>query len=225
MINMSKKLITEFIGTFFLVLTIGLVVIKGVGNPAAVLAIPAVLMAMIYMGGHISGAQYNPAVSLAVLLTGKMSVGEFVKYITVQLIAGFTAAYVVYAVTGTGFGPAPGMGESIGAALTVEILFTFALCLVVLNVAVAKTNSPNPFFGAAIGLVIVAGALAAGGISGGAFNPAVGVGPNIVNAMVNGGSLTNLWIYLVGPLTGAVLAAGVFKMQEGTTSASSSESN
>ena len=99
-------------------------------------------------------------------------------------------------------------------ALLVEVLYTFALCLVVLNTACHEKTKGNSFYGLAIGFTIVVAAFAGGGISGGAFNPAVGVGPTLVHALLGGGSFANLWLYIVGPFLGSALAAGMFKLQE-----------
>jgi aquaporin Z len=208
-----RKYITEFIGTFFLVLTVGLTVLGE--SPLAPLAIGSSLMVMVYMGGHVSGGHYNPAVSLAVLLRGKMaSVGEFAMYVVSQCAGAVAAAMVVYAILGRTFAPAPAATATVTGALMVEVLYTFALALVVLNSAVAVKTLGNSFYGLAIGFTIVVAAFAGGPVSGGAFNPAVGLGPIIVDAMLGGGTVANLWIYLVGPLVGGALAAGVFGLQE-----------
>ena len=208
-----RKYITEFIGTFFLVLTVGLTVLGE--SPMAPLAIGSSLMIMVYMGGHVSGGHYNPAVSLAVFLRGKMaSVGEFAMYVVSQCAGAVAAALVVYAILGRTFAPAPGATATVTGALMIELLYTFALALVVLNSAVAVKTLGNSFYGLAIGFTIVVAAFAGGPISGGAFNPAVGLGPILVNALLGGGTVANLWIYLVGPLVGGALAAGVFGLQE-----------
>jgi aquaporin Z len=207
--------LTEFIGTFFLVFTIGLTVTAG--SPMAPLAIGSSLMIMVYMGGHVSGGHYNPAVSLALLLRGKMaSIGEFVGYVVSQVAGAIVAALTTYVIVGQTLKVAPAASASTLGALVVEILFTFALALVVLNVAASAKTQGNSFYGLAIGFAIVVGAFAGGPISGGAFNPAVGTGPILVDAMVGGGSLSHLWLYLVGPFLGGALAAGVFGIQEGT---------
>jgi aquaporin Z len=206
------RYLTEIIGTFFLVLTIGLVVLGQ--STVAPLAIGAALMAMVYMGGHISGAHYNPAVSVALVLRGKLPRSELLPYIVAQLIGATLAGFAVYAILGQTFAPAPGPTVTPWAALLVEILFTFALCLVVLNVACSERTKGNSYYGLAIGFTIAAGAFAGGGVSGGAFNPAVGTGPIVVHALLSGGSLSNLWLYLVGPFTGAGLAALAFGVQE-----------
>ena len=208
-----RNYLTEFIGTFFLVLTVGLTVVGEVA--LAPLAIGASLMVMVYMGGHVSGAHYNPAVSLAVLLRGKMSsAGEFVGYVASQITGAVVAALVVYGVLGESFVPAPAEQASITGALLIEILYTFALALVVLNSAASAKTHGNSFYGLSIGFTVVVGAFAGGPISGGAFNSAVGLGPALVHATVGGGPVGHVWIYLVGPLAGGALAAIVFGLQE-----------
>jgi aquaporin Z len=208
-----RRYLTEFIGTFFLVFTIGLTVTAGA--PMAPLAIGSSLMIMVYMGGHVSGGHYNPAVSLALLLRGKMeSVAEFAGYVVSQIAGAIVAALATYVIVGQTLKVAPGPSASTLAALLIEILFTFALALVVLNVAASAKTQGNSFYGLAIGFTIVVGAFAGGPISGGAFNPAVGTGPILVDAMVGGGSLTHLWLYIVGPFLGGAVAAGVFGIQE-----------
>ncbi len=208
-----RNYLTEFIGTFFLVLTIGLTVL--LESPMAPLAIGASLMIMVYMGGHISGGHYNPAVSLAVLLRGKMaSTGEFVGYVASQCAGAIVAALAVVAILGRTFAPAPAADARVGGALLVEFLYTFALALVVLNSAASAKTHGNSFYGLAIGFTIVVAAFAGGPISGGAFNPAVGIGPILVDALGAGGTFAHLWLYLVGPLAGGALAAVVFGLQE-----------
>ena len=207
-----KNYLTEFVGTFFLVLTIGLTVLQA--SPFAPLAIGASLMVMVYAGGHVSGGHYNPAVSLAAMMRGALPKTEYLPYVISQVLGATVAAWVACVVLGKTFAPMPGAGQSAMHALLVEFLFTFALCYVVLNSAVAKKTQGNSFYGLAIGFTIVVAAFAGGGISGGAFNPAVGIGPTIVNAVFGGGSWSALWIYIVGPLAGAVVAAATFGMQE-----------
>ncbi len=205
------KLLTEFIGTFFLVLTIGLTVMGGLS--LAPLAIGSVLMVMVFMGGHISGAHYNPAVSLAVLIRGKLSGSELVPYWLAQIAGAVAASLAAFAIMGGTFSPAPGPEVSFGSALLVEILYTFALALVVLNCGTADETKGNSFFGLAIGFTIVAAAFAGGPISGGAFNPAVGLGPMLVDSALGDGSLSHLALYIAGPFIGGVLAALAFKAQ------------
>ena len=207
-----KNYLTEFIGTFFLVLTIGLTVIAE--SPFAPLAIGSALMVMVFMGGHISGAHYNPAVSLAVFLRGRMdSAKEMVYYWIAQILGALVAAVIVYLCVSDTFAPAPGANASMQGVLLVEFLFTFALALVVLNSATAAGTKGNSFYGLAIGFTVMVGAFAGGEISGGAFNPAVGVGPILMDVIAGGGTIANIWIYLVAPLAGGAVAAFVFKIQ------------
>ncbi len=118
------------------------------------------------------------------------------------------------ALLGQTFAPAPGAGVAVTSALLVEFLFTFALALVVFNAAVSARTHGNSFYGLAIGFPVTVGAFAGGGISGGAFNPAVGIGPILVQSVLGDGSLGNLWIYRVGPLLGGAVAVAVFGLQE-----------
>lgn len=216
-----KRYLTELIGTFFLVLTIGLVVTQNIALGA--IAIGSVLMVMVYMGGHISGANYNPAVSLAVMLRGKLSPLDFVAYIICQLGGSLLACFVVFQITGKTFAPAPGVNVDAFTAILVEGIFTFALALVVLNVATAKGTEGNSFYGLAIGFTVTAGALAVGNISGGAFNPAVGCGPITFKYWIEKGDLSHIGYYVVGPFLGAALAAGVFWIQNAEWSVSLGE--
>jgi len=197
------------------VLTVGLAVLSG-SVLAPSLAIGSALMVMVYMGGHISGGHYNPAVTLAVVMRGKLKSSEAIPYWVSQLLGAFLASAVVYVATGKTFAPAPSGGATGFQALLVEFLYTFALALVVLNVATTKQTAGNSFYGLAIGFTLTIGVAAGGPISGGAFNPAVGTGPILMSAMAGGGGLGNLWLYLVGPLAGGAVAATVFKLQHGT---------
>ena len=200
-----KNYIIEFIGTFFLVLTIGLT-----GDP---IAIGTMLMVMVYMGGHISGAHYNPAVSIAMIIRGLLSVKEAINYILSQLAGAILAALLVNWLGGAVMEIAPSDSASILQILVVEAIFTFALVLVILNVATNPKTEGNSYYGLAIGFTIMAAAFAGGGISGGVYNPAVGIGPILVDAIMgDGNTLSNLWYYLVGPITGAVLGAYVYKL-------------
>ncbi len=207
-----KKLLTEFIGTFFLVFTVGMAVASG--SPIAILAIGASLMIMVYMGGHISGGHYNPAVSTAALLAKKMEPKDYLPYVATQIVAGIVAGFASAWVSGKPVPVAPGAGIRMDQALLNEALYTFALCLVVLNVACSKRTAGNSYYGLAIGFTIVVAAYAGGWVSGGAYNPAVGIGPTVSYAVLSGGSFSKVWLYVVGPIIGACLAAAVFNVQE-----------
>ena len=209
---MAAKLITEFIGTFFLVLTIGLTVL--IGTAFAPVAIAASLLAMIYMGGHVSGAHYNPAVTLAIWIRGKLSTAEVVPYMAVQLAAAAAAAFCAYLVTGDVLTIAPAEETSLASFFLLELLFTFALVLVILNVATSVDTAGNSYYGLAIAFVVLGGMFAAGPLSGAAFNPAVALGPALVDVAVGDGqTVTSLWVYLVSTFAGGALAALVFRVQ------------
>jgi aquaporin Z len=206
-----NRYLTEFIGTFFLVFTIGCSVL--VGTPMAPLAIGAVLMVMVYMGGHISGAHYNPAISLGLVLRGSFAASEYGAYAAAQLLGAIFASLAVWVVTGRTFVPAPAATATVIGALLVEVLYTTALVLVVMNVATDQATAGNSFYGLAIGFTVGAGAFAGGPISGGAFNPAVGLGPALVHAVISRGAIGHVWLYIVGPCIGAAIAAGIYQVQ------------
>jgi aquaporin Z len=202
-----KKYITEFIGTFFLVFTVGMVVIGGKGDFAP-LAIGSVLMVMVYAGGHISGAHYNPAVTLAVLIRGKIKTGDAIAYMITQLAGAAVASLtVMYLLNDKIPDTAVEMANTTKGFLS-ELLGTFALAYVVLNVATSKGTSGNSFYGLAIGFTVLTMAFALGGISGGAFNPAVALGISLMKLA----SWTNIWVFLAGCFGGGVLAALVFRI-------------
>jgi aquaporin Z len=203
-----NKYLTELIGTFFLFLTIGLAV---TGHAAeAPLAIGTVLGIMVYAGGHISGGHYNPAVTAAVWLRGRCATADVIPYWAAQVIGSSLAAVIVSHFNGGA--ATAGTFASAHKMLVAEFLFTFALCYVVLNVATAKVNANNSFFGLAIGLTVFVGATVVGPISGGAFNPAVAIG-GCVLGIFNVGSL---WIYLGAEFAAAIAAALVFKLANPT---------
>jgi aquaporin Z len=201
-----KKYIAEFIGTFFLVLTIGCTVIGGGSGVIAPLAIGAALMVMVFAGGHISGGHFNPAVTLGVFIRGKLKAADVVPYIVAQLLAAAAAAAAVQFLR-AGVAVTP-MVPNVGPALLAEFLFTFALVYVVLNSATAEGTSGNSFYGLAIGMTVMTGAFAVGDISGGAFNPAVALGISILGLS----SWGNIWIYLAANFSAAIVAALVFKL-------------
>jgi len=200
-----NKYLVEFIGTFFLVLTIGFAVLEPGAGPLAPLAIGSALMVMVYAGGHISGAHYNPAVTLAVWLRGRCPARDVTPYMGAQIIGGLVASFMVLFVKGYSSVP-PAQPDSI-SALLVEFLYTFALCYVVLNVATSRNTVGNSFYGLAIGFTVTAGVYSVGAVSGGAFNPAVAVGITVMGLS----SLGSIWIFLLGNFLGGALAAATFK--------------
>lgn len=201
-----NKYIAEFIGTFFFILTIGCTVIGASPGVIPPLAIGAVLMVMVYAGGHISGGHYNPAVTLGVLIRGKIKAADVVPYIVAQLLAAAAAAVTVKFLR-AGIAVTP-MTPNVGPVLLAEFLFTFALVYVVLNTATAEGTSGNSFYGLAIGMTVMTGAFAVGDISGAVFNPAIAVGISILGLS----SWNNIWIYLVANFGAAVVAAVVFQL-------------
>src|SRR4029079_2717161 len=190
-----RNAVVEFIGTFFLVLTAGSAVLAGSPGVIGPLAVGAGLMAMIYAGGHISGAHYNPAVSLGVLLRGRLSAAELAPYWIAQVAGSAAAATVVIFLRGPAASPtvlAP------GPAFVAELTFTFALVYVVLNVATAKRTSGNSYFGLAIGFTVLAGALAVARVSRAPFKPAVAVAALILRLI----PAQTIWLYVIAELLG-----------------------
>ena len=202
---MPRKLIVEAIGTFFLVLTVGMVVLEPGAGALAPLAIGSVLMVLVYAGGHISGAHYNPAVTLAVMLRGKATSVELAGYWAAQLLGAVLAALVV-GVFKDGAAPALAPIDQ-GMVALAEFLFTFALAFVVLNVATTRGTEGNSYYGLAIGFTVLAGAYAVGPVSGAAFNPAVALGVTVLGLV----DATNLWVYIAANLLGGAAAGALFR--------------
>jgi len=202
-----NKLIAEFIGTFFLVFTVGMTVVGNAGVLTP-LAIGSVLMVMVYAAGHVSGGHLNPAVTLAVFLRGKCPARDVVPYWAAQLAAAVVAALLVKFLLPEASSKVTAMTPDAVRAVVVEFLFTFALAFVVLNSATAKGTAGNSFYGMAIGFTVLVGAITVGGISGGAFNPAVAVGISVMGLS----GWANIWIFLLGNLAGGAAAALVFRL-------------
>jgi aquaporin Z len=204
----ERKLGVEFIGAFFLMFTVGMAV--ATAGTLAPLAIGAMLMVMVFAGGHISGGHYNPAVSTAVFIRGKLTPLEYGTYVVTQVVAAIAAAAVVIALD---YDPAaPAKVASDGKMLIVEFLFTFALAYVVLNVATAEDTAGNSFYGLAIGFTVAVGAFAVGSVSGGAFNPAVAIGATVLGLF----PWSHIWIYLLANLAGGAAAALAFRLTQPT---------
>jgi aquaporin Z len=201
-----NKVITEAIGTFFLVFAVVGAVAQA--TPLAAFAIGGTLAVAVYAGGHISGAHYNPAVSIAAFMRGRLPGAELPAYIGAQLVGASLASLLATWVFRSPAPPAIAWsGRTLIAALIVEALFTFFLAFVVLNVATSKDHPDNSFYGLAIGGTVLAGILLVGSISGAAFNPAVALGVTLAKLSAWG----NLWAYLVAQVVGGALAAVAFR--------------
>ena len=204
--TMQQKLTTEFIGTFFLSLTICTAAVYGSAGDYAPFGIAATLMVMIYAGGHISGAHYNPAVTVSIYLRGACEKDEVLPYIASQVIAAVSAAIIVESLLFTD-ALSPEMADLGTDAVVAELLFTFALAYVILNVATTESPSGNGYYGAAIALVVLAGAITVGSISLASFNPAV------TSALIVSGklALADSWMHFVPQFVGAIMATYVYK--------------
>jgi aquaporin Z len=200
-----RKYAVEAIGSFFLTFVVVVSVLTH--STFTPLAAGAALMVMVYAGGHISGGHYNPAVTMGALVRGRIGPVEAVGYWTSQVAGGVIAGWIGRAVVNP---PAVTTltlsGHTEAAAAVVELVGTFALAYVMLNVATSKDQPGNGFFGLAIGFTVAAGAFAVGGISGGVFNPQVALGG------ATGGvfAWTTIWVYVVVQLGAGVIAGLAF---------------
>ena len=207
---LDRKLAVEFIGMFLFVFTVGMAT-ESANKSGAILApiaIGSVLMVIVFAGGHVSGGHYNPAVSTAVWIRGKIKANEYVAYIITQFVAAVLGGLLVNAIGGK---QTAGVTAATGKMLVVEFLFTFALAYVVLNVATAKGTEGNSFYGLAIGFILVVGVISVGWISGGAFNPAIALGATVLGAF----KWSHIWIYLLADFLGGAAAALAFLYIQG----------
>ena len=202
--ELLKKCLVEFIGTFFLVLTVGCCVYSASDGIIAPLAIGFVLMVMVYAGGYVSGAHYNPAVTLACLIRGAINLKDSAFYWISQALAGFIAAVTVKQLLVT---TAPQCDFCVCKLAIAEILFTFALCYVVLHCATTEETKGNSYFGLAIGSTVLVAAFATSGLCFGAFNPAVAIG-----LLTFGACAKIIGITIISNLIGATIAGYVFKI-------------
>lgn len=209
-----RKLGMEAVGSFIFILTA-----CTTGDP---LAIGLALGLMVYLGGNISGGHYNPAVSFAVFMRGKLSKADLIPYVIAQLSGGLAAALIAFMITHVapaievaGFEPTLGRQWTyIHGAIAAEFIGTFFLAYAVLTVATTKKHANNQYYGLVIGGTVVVAATALGRYSGGAFNPAIGLSKSIVGLF--GGSekaaaFQWFWVYLIFPILGGWVAAIAFK--------------
>jgi aquaporin Z len=204
--------ISEFVGTYFLVLTIGFNVLQN--TALAPISIGAILMAMIFATGKVSGGHFNPAVTLGVYWRGgKISGHDALSYVGSQLVGGLAAGCTYLSILGATFSLGPGAGYGLAAVAIVEVLFTAALVFVVLSVATTAQDDGNWYFGLAIGFTVMAAAFAIGPISGCSLNPAVTFGVLISNFIHSGHlQVSILLLYTLAPLFGSVLAVCLFQI-------------
>jgi aquaporin Z len=208
----TKKLLAEFIGTFFLILFFVMIMVSGKAAGFEGLAIGAILIAMVYTNNAISGAHFNPAVTIAAFVRGLMTVNEMVAYLATQIVAAVFASFTAKSIL-------QGIKhESINLPLSIDIIpsllaeffGTFALVYVILNVATSKRNQGNSYFGVAIGLTVMGTMYALGPASGGMFNPAITIGSCLAEIQ----TWDLAWVYFVGQILGAILATIAFKFME-----------
>ena len=210
--NNVGKGIAEFVGTFFLTLTIFIAAVNGIAGAFAPIAIGLTLMVMIYALGHVSGAHFNPAVSIGLFLKGDCSQDELPTYLGAQILAGVLAFFVGSELVLNGAGAAEITAETFDstiAVLSAEALWTFALMFVIINVATEQAG--NQFYGAAIGLTVMAGAFTVGSISLGSFNPAVTTMLTVSGKL----AVADIWMHLVPQLLGAAGAVYAHKAMQG----------
>ncbi len=186
-----------------------MLVIGLTGNP---IAVGVIITAIVYIGIHISGAHYNPAVSIAMLIRGRVSLQEATGYIFSQLLGSVLAALIVFWMNDALMIIEPSETAPVSKILLIELIFTFLLIFIILFVATDRRTEGNSYYGVVIGFTVMLISYIGSGISGGAYNPAVGTGPILVDVIIGDGeTLSNLWYYLVGPIIGAVAASYIYK--------------
>ncbi|MDQ6597675.1 aquaporin [Bacillus salipaludis] len=208
---MKKKLISEFLGTYFLVFAgTGAVVIdditKSLTHVGVALTFGLVVMALIFAFGHLSGAHFNPAVTIAFLIHGDINKREAINYIIIQIIAGIAASATLLGL----FGNVATLGTTLPRgsweqSFILELILTFFLMMVIFGSAV-HGKAVKSFAGIAIGATVGLEAMFAGPICGASMNPARSIGPALVS-----GTTQHLWVYIVATILGASIAAGIYK--------------
>ncbi|MFH1197403.1 MAG: aquaporin [bacterium] len=201
-----QKYIAEFIGTFFLVLITGLT-----GSP---IAIGLVFGVLIYWGSNISGGHFNPAISLAVVIKGGIKISDFIYYSVAQILGALFASLVIFSFRDVAYYPAPGLDVHFVKSMLCELMLTFLLCSVYLTVMFNKKFTGNYIYGIAVGFTLITITFTANSISGGVFNPALGLGTEVFDLFISGEGIKYSWLYIVGPFTGAALAGFVYNFFE-----------
>ncbi|MTI86350.1 MAG: aquaporin family protein [Balneolaceae bacterium] len=201
-----QKYIMEALGTFFLVLVYGFT-----GNE---IAVGLILSALMYVGAHISGAHFNPAVSLAFYFNGKISFKQLFGYFSSQIIAAFLAAIVIYYFTSSVFYVEPPYDTNIYQQAGAELSLTFIFVWVVLAFMTLPRYRNNPMFGIIIGLTFSGILITGTKISGGVFNPAISLGPALFDLLMQGNSIYYSLLYTLAPFAGGALAIVAFNYFE-----------
>lgn len=213
--SLLKKCTAEFIGTFVLVLfacgtaaVVGCSAANGTGYLLTALAFGLVIVAMAYSIGNVSGCHINPAVSIAMLVSKKMSVKDFIGYLIAQFAGAIVGAAVLMAFVGkdSGLGANALYEGNIGLSLLIEVILTFVFVIAILGVTSKKENSAVS--GIVIGLTLTLVHILGISFTGTSVNPARSFGPAL---FVGGDALANVWVFLLAPLVGGVLAALVYK--------------
>jgi len=180
----------------------------------APIAVGFIVIAMIYAFGHISGAHFNPAITVAVWIRGFITPIDAAIFILVQLLGALCGSMLAWIITDTVPFIMPGTdsddGVPQGRCLMAEIIYSFAICMVVINVATTESQRGNFFYGVSIGMTVASGLASVQKISGGCFNPAIGTALSITHSFKDHGTIQYIWIYLLGPVIGAVLAGFSF---------------
>jgi aquaporin Z len=212
--NSLKKYVAEFIGTFVLVFfacgtaaVVGCSATAGTGYLLTALAFGLVIVAMAYSIGNISGCHINPAVSIAMLVSKKMSVQDFIGYVIAQFAGSIVGAAVLMLFVGkeSGLGANALYQGSIGLSLLIEIILTFVFVLSILGVTSKVEN--GSVAGIVIGLSLTLVHILGISFTGTSVNPARSFGPAL---FVGGSALSSVWVFIVAPLVGGVLAALVY---------------
>ncbi len=217
--NMLKKCLAEFIGTFVLVFfacgtaaVVGCSAVNGTGYLLTALAFGLVIVAMAYSIGNVSGCHINPAVSLAMLICGKLSIKDFAGYIVAQFAGAIAGAAALMAFVGkdSGLGANALYKDDILLSLLIEVILTFVFVLAILGVTSKKEN--GGVAGIVIGLSLTLVHILGISFTGTSVNPARSFGPAL---FVGGEALSNVWVFLLAPLVGGALAALVYKFLDG----------
>ena len=217
--NSLKKYVAEFIGTFVLVLfacgtaaVVGCSSENGTGYLLTALSFGLVIVAMAYSIGNVSGCHINPAVSIAMLVSKRMSVTDFVGYVVAQFLGAIAGAAVLMGFVGreSGLGANALFNDDILRSLLIEIILTFVFVIAVLGVTSKTENSAVA--GLVIGLTLTLIHILGISFTGTSVNPARSFGPAL---LVGGDALANVWVFIVAPLIGGVLAALVYQFLSG----------